>query len=149
MTELFMRKVNGKLEVSNHISAEDFARLPAGKDLRVKVTVPRNPKLEQKMWVLARMVADACDWLHDKDDGMEWLKIRARYCKFMTNPMTGHLIIVPKSLTELDGPAQSRLFERMVYVTCTEIIPGINEGDLRGEIEALCAGNQQRERVPA
>lgn len=146
MTELIMRKRGGRLEPVDVINANDLAALPSDKDLLVTVKAPKNLKQLRWMWVLAQKVADAVDGIHDKDDAMDLLCERARHVKMVVSPVTGHLFLVRKSLSKLDGAALSRLMNRMVYVTCAEIIPGLDEGQLRDEIEAMVA---PREREPA
>lgn len=145
MTELIMRKTEGKLEAVDQISADDLASIPNNTDLLVTVKAPKNLKQLRWMWALAGKIADAVDGL-DKDSAMDLLCERARHVKFTVSPVTGHLFIVRKSLSVLDGAALSRLMSRMVWVVCNEIVPGLDEGQLRDEIEAMVA---PREREPA
>jgi hypothetical protein len=71
---------------------------------------------------------------------MDELKIRVRHVKYITNPSTGEVRIVPKSLTKLDGPGLSRLADRMIYVICRDIVPGLSEETLRSEIMTMIEG---------
>lgn len=148
-TELIMRKVKGRLEPVDQISADDLASIANGADLLVTVKSPKNIKQIRWMWALAQKIADAVEGIHDKDTAMDLLCERARHCKMVVSPVTGHLFLVRKSISRLDGAAISRLMNRMVFVTCAEIVPGLDEGQLRDEIESMCAGGQQYDRVPA
>jgi len=145
-TELWMRKVKGKLEAANQIAADDMARIPSDKDLLVIVKAPKNAAQMRFIWALAGKIADARDDILDKEVAMDVLCEMARHVKIVVNPITGKAHIQRKSLSALDQAAMSRLIDRMVYVTCTDIIPGLDPGTLRDEIEAMCAGNPQRQR---
>lgn len=135
-----MRRQGAKLIPVDDIAADDLVRVPANRDVMVKITSSRNMKLMRFLWALASKVADACDHLHDREDAMDELKIRVRHVKYITNPATGEVRIVPKSLTKLDGPGLSRLADRMVFVICRDIVPGLNEETLRAEIMAMIDG---------
>ncbi len=128
---------------------DDLVRVPANRDVLVKITSHRNMKLFRLLWVLASKVADACDHLHDREDAMDELKIRVRYVKYITNPLTGEVRIVPKSLSKLDGPGLSRLADRMIYVICRDIVPGLSEASLRAEIMAMIDGPNSNSSQPA
>lgn len=140
MIEIAMRRSGARLMPVDDHSAEDLIRVPADRDVLVKIVSQRNMKLLRFLWALAGKVADACDWLHDKDDAMDELKIRARHVKYLVNPTTGEVRIVPKSLSKIDGAALNRLANRMVYVICRDIVPGLDESALRAEIVSMIAG---------
>lgn len=80
---------------------------------------------------------------------MDELKIRVRYVKYITNPLTGEVRIVPKSLSKLDGPGLSRLADRMIYVICRDIVPGLSEASLRAEIMAMIGPNSNSSQPSA
>lgn len=142
-----MRRSGARLLPVDEHSAEDLIRVPADRDVLVKIVSQRNMKLLRFLWALAGKVADACDWLHDKDDAMDELKIRARHVKYLVNPTTGEVRIVPKSLSKIDGAALNRLANRMVYVVCRDIVPGLDESALRAEIVSMIAGPEDSNSV--
>jgi hypothetical protein len=144
-----MRRQGARLVPVDEISADDLVRVPANRDVLVKITSHRNMKLFRLLWVLASKVAEACDHLHDREDAMDELKIRVRYVKYITNPITGEVRIVPKSLSKLDGPGLSRLADRMVYVICRDIVPGLSESTLRAEIMSTIEGPNSNSSQPA
>lgn len=150
-TELVMRRKGAKLEVVDQMSAEDLASLPLDKDLLVTVRAPRNPRQHRLAWALANKLSQCCDFLPDAETAMDYLKIKARHVKIVHNPGTNHVFLVPKSIAfaSVDQSAFNRLFNRMVWVVCNEIVPGLDEGQLRDEIEAMCAGTPQHQREPA
>lgn len=145
-TEIVMRKRYGRLEAADHLSADDLAKVPADKDLLVTIRSPRNLAQLRFVWALAGKIADARADILDKDSAMDVLCEMARHVKIVFNPITGKAHITRKSISGLDAAAMSRLIDRMVFITCSEIIPGLDEGTLRDEIEAMCVGNPQREQ---
>lgn len=147
-TEIVMRRKGGRLEPVDHLSAEDLASIPADKDLLVTIKAPKNLKQLRFAWLLAQKISDARDDLTDKDVAMDVLCEMTRHVKVVVNPITGHAFMMRKSLS-IDGAALSRLLNRMVYVTVTHIVPGLDEGQLRDEIEAMTAPNRNYQREPA
>lgn len=144
-----MRRNGTRLVPVDQFSADDLVRVPQDRDVLVRVSSPRNMKLMRFMWALADKVADACEGLHDKDDAMDMLKIKARHVKYITDPRTGAVQIVPKSLAKTDGAALSRLANRMVYIVCSDIIPTLDEGTLRAEILSMVAGDDRSPDIGA
>lgn len=135
-TELAMRRDGNKLVPSNQMSDEDMSRLPLGKELLVTVNVPRNLKQLKFVWALASKIADARDDILDKEVAMDVLCEMVRHVKIVVNPISGSAMMTRKSL-RIGQDEMSRLIDRMVFVTCSEIIPGLEEGKLRQEIAAM------------
>jgi phosphoenolpyruvate carboxylase len=143
-TEIAMRREGNRLAPVDQIAADELGHIQIGKDVLVTVRVPRNIRQHRLAWAMAQKVAEACDWLHDREDAMDWLKIKARHVKIVHNPMTNHTLIVPKSIAfaSLDQAAFSRLLNRMIFVICSEIVPGLDETALRAEIMAMVNGDE-------
>lgn len=122
----------------NQMASEDLAAISKDEVL-VTVRSPRNIKQHRKGWALAQKLAESCDWLHDREDAMDYLKIKARHVRYIKEP-SGNVQIIPRSIAfaSLSQSAFNRVFNRMVYVVCSEIIPGLKESDLRREIERMC-----------
>ena len=129
------------------VFANEFATIAIGTELRVEITTARNLLQLAFAWVLAGKIADNSDVYIDKDDAMNnvpWgLKCRAHHAKSVINPETGEATIKPVSLNRtiegklMDGEAFKRLLDRMVYVACRDITPGMEPGHLTDEIEAM------------
>lgn len=134
-----MRREGNRLAPVDPVSEEELLKFPTTKGLLVTAKSPRNLRQFRLAWALASKVADSVDFLQDRTDAMDWLKIKARHVKFLQDPRTGQVAIVPKSIAfaSLSQDAFARVFNRMIYITCSEIIPGLDEGKLRGEIEAM------------
>lgn len=140
-----MRREGSHLVAVDQIAADEVALIPAGQDVLVTAKVPRNVKQHRLAWALAEKVAEACDFLHDRDDGMEWLKIKARHVRMIQDPKTHQVAIIPKSIAfaSLSQAAFSRVLNRMIWVVCNEILPGLDEGELRAELEKMTADNRK------
>lgn len=138
-----MRREGNHLVPVDELGIDDMKHIPTGKDVFVTCRTARNLRQHRLAWVLATRVAEACDFLHDKEDSMAWLKIKSRHVRMLQDPRTGQVAIVPKSIAfaSLSQQDFSRIFDRMIYVTCTEILPGLDEGALRSEIEAAVGIN--------
>lgn len=137
--EIAMRREGERLAPIDPVSAEKLAAVPTNVDLLVTVKTPRNVKHFQKAWVLAQKVSEACDWLTDREVAMAWLLIKARHVRYVHDLNNNQAVIIPKSIAwaSLDQSAFTRLYNRILYVVTSEIIPGLDEGDLRREIEAM------------
>ena len=134
-----MRREGNHLVPVDPVSAEMLAEIPTTKDVLVTVKVPRNLRQFRLVWALADIIAKSVDWLTDRESAMDWLKIKSRHVRMIQDPLRGTVAIVPKSIAfaSLDQTGFARLLNRMVYVTVTEIIPGLEEGALRAELEAI------------
>lgn len=147
MTEMVMMKRGARrtnepgLFVTQPVSEDDFRELPSDRDLLVTARSARSPQQLAKAWVLASRIAEACDWLGDKETAMEWLKLKARHAKLIVDPETGELMLLPKHINfaSLSQEAFNRLYERFLYVTCHEILPGVEQKALLKAIEELVA----------
>lgn len=146
MTDLIMRKKNGRLETVDIMGSEELARLPADRDLLITVTRKPSRTLEQLrfVWALASKIADARDDILDKDVAMDVLCELCRHVRIVVNPITGHAHLVRNSISTLSVDEMSRLIERMIYVTCTTILPGVKKAELRGEVEAMIAPRRRQ-----
>lgn len=145
-TEIPMRRVANHLVPVNQIGADDLATVPTDRDLLVVIRTPRNVEQFSLAWALATKVADACDWLLTKDDAMDWLLIQARHVRYIYEPRTKRATVLPKSISwaSLGQDAFNRIFNRMVHIVISQIVPGLKESDLRKEIMTMCAGNTKR-----
>lgn len=134
-----MRREGSHLVPVDAISAEEIAELPAH-DLLVTVRTPRSVKQHRLAWALADKVADSCDWLHDRSDAMDYLKLRAHHVRIVVEP-SGRTVLLPKSISwaSLPQPAFNRFFNRIVWLVCNEIVPGIEEKALRDELLKMVA----------
>ncbi len=126
------------------LASDDLMHVPSNKELLVKARAPRSINQHRFAWALAQKVAENCHWLPDKRAAMDYMLIKSRHVDFIVSP-NGELTILPKSIAfaSLSQDAFSRVLNRMIYIVCSEIIPGLNEKNLRSELEAMCTGNKK------
>ena len=126
----------------DEVSFDELMKVPSEKTSLVSAKAPRNPRHHALAWALAAKLAEACDWLHDAEDAMTYLKVRARHVTWVTNPITGEAIARPKSIAfgSLDQVHFARVFDRFIWIITNELLPGIEEGALRAEILKMVEG---------
>lgn len=134
---LFIKEIG--LFPDNEMAADDLAIISNGSDVLAKCSTPRNLKQLAYLWALATKVAECREDILDKDDAMSLLKRKARFVKFAVDPVTGATELREKSLARLGSEDLHRLTNRMIYVTCNEIVPGIEEKRLRDELLKMVA----------
>lgn len=145
--EIAMVKNGGKLVPIDQYSADELMlAAKEGQGVMVTIRTPRNIRQHRLAWTLAALVADA-EGLPDKEDAMDLIKRKARFVHSYVVRRTGEVIIRPKSIAFSSCSQQdfSRLFNRMIWVACHEIIPGLPEGDLRREIEDIVDGKPRKQ----
>lgn len=145
--EIVMRKRGRSLVTVDFMGDDEMDRLPEGSDLLVTVTRKPTRTLEQLRWAwsLAGKIAEAHPNL-DKDKAMDSLCELCRHVDVMVSPITGHAFLKRRSISNLSIDEMSRLIDRMIYVTCETIMPGVDNEELRAEIEAMVAPTKERQR---
>ena len=144
--EIPMCRRGDALHAVDEVSAAQLrAAAGEGRDVMVVVRSRRNPDQHRFAWALAAKLAEACGFF-DAEDAMDFLKIKARHVRYVTDPRTGEIHLVPKSINfaSCTQAEFSRLINRMVWLVCSEILPGITEEELRAEVEAMVAPNTYR-----
>lgn len=155
MTDLAMRKRAAVRagEVGLFVDAapfeEDFGHIKLGAEVQVKATTPRSLRQHKFAWALATKIAEACDWLETKDDAMEYLLIEAKHFRRIYDPIRkiAHLRPKPTNWGAMDGTEYTRLLKRMTHVAVTQVCPGLEEGPLRAEIEAMIGPDVSTEHL--
>lgn len=133
------------LFVDAEVFEDDFASIKMDAEVKAKVTTPRSLRQLAFAWTLATKIADACDWLDDKESAMDYMLIEAKHFRRIYDPLRkiAHLRPLPTNFAEMDGAKYTRLLKRMTYVAVTHIVPGLAESDLKREIEAMLAPSNQ------
>lgn len=142
MTDIIMVKRRARAgEVGLFINAEPFEHkfgsIKMDTDLKVSVSVPKSPKQLKFFWALAGKVAENCDWISDKDNAAELILVHARHVRYVHDKLRGTTEIRAKGISDLGGDEFLRLLKRCVYAVETEFLPGMPEGTLKREIEAM------------
>lgn len=137
--EIPMRREGAHFVPVDAVAADMFNEVPTNTGVMVTIRVPRNLRQFRLAWALADIISKSVDFLPDRETAMDWLKIKARHVRMIHDPIRNVTAIVPKSIAfaSLDQVGFRRVLDRMIYVTTTEIIPGLEEGALRAELESI------------
>lgn len=117
------------------IADDEIKRMPNDEaPCWAEITTPQNIKLLRLLWAIAQKLADG-GLYSDKDEAMDDLKIRARFARFATEK--NRVVIVPRSLSRQGRAVLSRLADRMVWIVCNDLLPGMDENTFRAELEEM------------
>lgn len=148
MSDLVMRKRPAMhagevgLFLDTQVFQQEFDTIRQGVDVTVTATQSRSTKQMRLAWALCRKIADS-GALGDADtrDVMDYLLLKAKHVRYVTNIHRGGTEVTPivKSIrfSSMDQTAFTRLFDRMLWIVTTEVLPDVPDGVLRNEIEAM------------
>ena len=142
MVEIVFRKRPGRegemgLFLETPIFDEEWQSIKIGTEVKALCTVPSHLRYIRFFHALCGKVADNCDWLIDKEDAKERILLEARHAKIIHDPLRNKTEIKAKSVANLSGDKWIRLLKRATHVVVTKFIPGMDEGSLKVEIEAM------------
>jgi glutamyl-tRNA reductase len=121
---------------SNPMAEEDLTLAKMDTEVIVRWYSPRTLQALKYLWGLVwKTWQNTSRWL-DKDEAMKDLKMRARFAKFVRNNK-GEMELRPKSLTRINEEELRLLTGKITDIICAEIIPGMQQNDLRKEIEEM------------
>ena len=137
MTALFMRKTLTGLEPAD---GAELPRMKLGEVAKVKITRPRNGKHHRKFFALMNLVYQNQTYYDTLDDLIYAVKVATGHRRVYEKP-DGTKFMVPRSIAfhNMDQAAFDLFYQRVLDLVCTKIIPGLDDGALKAEIEALVA----------
>ena len=140
MTDFYLTKRIGGLIPSDPITADLVSKLPFGATIKAKVSKPRNPKHHAKIWALMTKVVEAGAPFPTAESLMFYIKVRTGHCD-MVQGIRGHKFPMPRSISfaAMDQTAFSAFYDAAVKVICTEVLPGLTDGELMAEINQMVA----------
>ena len=140
------------LFIDTQVFEEEFASIKQGVDVSVEAKQSRNLKQMRLAWGLCRKIADS-GALGDADtrEVMNYLLKKAKHVKYIANQHRDgvEVEVIVKSIrfAAMEQTAFDRLFNRMLYIVTSEIIPEMPVGELRDLVEKL-AGVETPEPAP-
>lgn len=142
MVEIIFRKRQGHagemgLFVESPVFEEEWSSLKIGAEVKAECTVPAHLGYLKFFHLLVDKVADNCDWLLDKADAKERILLEARHYKTVHDPLRNKTEIKARSVAGLSGDNWIRLLRRCSFVVAAKFIPGMDENDLKAEIEKM------------
>lgn len=147
MTEIIFTKRRGKegelgLFVDTVVFEEEWSSLKIGEQVKAECTVPANLKYQRFFFAMVKKVAEnSPDDFLDSEHCRERILIAARHCKYVDDRLRGRAEIKAKSVAGLSGDAWIRLLRRVNHVVTTEFLPGMDENELKAEIEKMLEMN--------
>jgi hypothetical protein len=130
------------LFIDSPLFEEEMATIRQGAEVSVTATQSRSLKQMRLAWGLCRKIADS-GALGDADtrDVMQYLLLKAKHVRYVTSTFRHGTDVTPivKSIrfASMDQTAFTRLFDRMLWIVTTDILPHVPEGELRDEIEKM------------
>lgn len=138
MTKAAFRKtLAGTLEPLDAAAHDFMARLEPGAVVRNDWSRARNPRRFRLFWGLVKICQDNTDTSLSKEAWADYLKILAGHTEVVRRK--GQVIELPKSIAfaSMSEADFAEFINRLMHAIRTEVIPGLDEGDLRRELEAI------------
>lgn len=136
--ELALIKEPGRLVPVDEVSSDDLMAIPNGTEVLVSPRMPRSLRQHRFVWALAQKLAENCAFLRDRQEAMDYLKVKAKHVRLVTAP-DGSFYVFPRSIAfaSMSQVAFTQLLNKMIDVICGEILPGLEEQDLRNEVSEM------------
>lgn len=130
------------LFIDSEVFQPEFDSIKQGTDVSVEAKQSRNLKQMRLAWGLCRKIADS-GALGDADtrEVMNYLLKKAKHVKYIANTHRDgvEVEVIVKSIrfASMEQTAFDRLFNRMIYIVTSEIIPDMPVNELRAEVEKM------------
>ncbi len=141
MTKAVFIKRGGALYPAHKEAAEMARSWPEGKEIMVKVHLPRNPRHHRLLFALLNMVMESGAWEGSHEALLDWCKLQTGHYRMDIWP-DGKTQLIPKSIDFESMPQDkfSRWFDRVIWLICDRLLGGHDWEELRAEIYATLDG---------
>lgn len=138
MTDILMRKAFGALRPVDDQGEEVLRGIPNDAIVKVAVKRARNPRHHRLYWALLSLLYENQSRYATVEELSDAIKCAVGHCTVIAGT-DGREIRIPKSISfaKMDQDEFRRFFDRVVDLAVTRILPGIDEADLRREIEEM------------
>jgi hypothetical protein len=141
-TEIRVRRVLNRLVPVDKISEDDLLLLPADKEFDCKIWKKRNSDHHRKYFALVNAIFPHQKYwptvkaLHDQ------LKIAVGFSYEARDIRTGEVRTYPDSIAfdSIDQTEFEQVYERIVEVVLTRVLPGVGRKDLDTQVHDILAG---------
>ena len=138
---VMMQRVGSALRPCASLDEDAVRAFPAGKQVRVRITTPRNVGRHRLYWDMLKLIAENLDPSPTKEILHEAVKFRLGY----TTPLkfaSGEIVEIPGSIAfdKMDEPAFGEFFSRFKDLLATSILPGVNSDVLEAEASEMLGG---------
>jgi len=135
MPETFMRRNLNGFEPAD---GEGPPRVPVGDVVKVTYSRPRSLAHQRLYWGLIRLVFENQSYFTTKDHLHQAVKLATGYAHKKTRKNGEQYTVYDSTSFEaMDQTEFNEYFERVVEFVCSEVIPNLDEGDLKREIEGM------------
>ena len=130
-TDVRVKRVMDRLVPADKVSADELAELPANTILRCQITRPRNPRHHAKYWALISAIFPHQTAYATRNQLHEHL-------------MTGEIEYEADSIAfdNLDQKGFEEVYERIVQVVLTRVLPGVGKRDLDAQVMDILEGSK-------
>ena len=111
-------------------------RFGLGELISVQVTRPRNAQFHRKFFAMLKIILDNQEYYKSIDDLLDICKLRTGH--FRTVQTKDGDVRIPKSISfaSMDETAFADFYDRACGWVISEVIPGLQRGDLDEEVAA-------------
>lgn len=133
----------GTLRPVDDRGRELLSKLKLGFQYQVEVKRPRNLQQLRLYWALMHLIFPQQSRYLNEEDLSDAIKCAVGHCEEMSLK-DGRIAVRPLSIafSKADQDKWESFFKAVIDLVTTKIIPGLDEGDLRRELE-LITGLQQ------
>jgi hypothetical protein len=148
-TTLFLQRTVGGLKPTDAFGADALAAMPLGEIVKAEVTRPRNLRHHRKMYALLQAIFPHQTTYPTLKQFEGAVKCAVGFGEMVTLP-DGRVMLMPGSwaFSKLDQTAFEQVYERVLDLILTRILPGIDRGDLEREVEDILRGRDARPEPP-
>lgn len=143
-TDVRVKRVMDRLVPADKVSADELAELPANTVLRCQITRPRNPRHHAKYWALISAIFPHQTAYATRNQLHEQLKKAVGFTIETVNLMTGEIEYEADSIAfdNLDQKGFEEVYERIVQVVLTRVLPGVGKRDLDAQVMDILEGSK-------
>lgn len=136
MGMVLLRKTLGaKLEPVDDAGRDALSRIAAGNVVRAEITRPRNLAHHRKYWALISLIYQNQTRYQSPEELNDAIKVHVGHASVMVL-RDGTEVRVPKSIAfhAMNQDEFDSFYSRVIDCVVSEIIPGLNRGDLEREL---------------
>jgi hypothetical protein len=140
---VFLKRTLGGLAPSNKASEEALGRYPLGAEVKAEITQPRNLRHHRKMYALLQAIFPHQTTYPTMQVFEGAVKCAVGFGDTFTLP-DGRIVLSPGSwaFANLDQAGFEEVYERVVALIETRILPGIDRDDVNREVAEILAGRE-------
>lgn len=143
MTKIVMRKELTGLRPIDEQARAVLAKIKAGDMVTVEVKRPRHIKHHRKLFALLNLVVENQDHYQTVEQLLNALKCATGHADEYPMKNGGGVVMIPRSISfaSLGQDEFEQVYDRFVSVICRQVIPGMDENELKAEVLSIIGGH--------